>query len=422
MTNPLESPLPLATLRDGLSKAGGARAVTLFIIVLGASVSVTLITDYVEGDLGYQQPYFIVYAGHSCLSFLLPLHLAYLSRTANVPVSRYIADLKHTLAQQFPNPGSLGIDYTTLTRTVFASAIGNTTAALLWYIAVVFAPISDVTVLWSTYAFWTYIISVLASSYCIGSSGRGEHKWEFHKLLVVSMASAGVAAVVYGGSNGAGQSTSPPKTNGGTTHTATVKPVLLGYALALASALSTASWAVWYDRSIALPQDDESRPPTPQSSDGIEGTHGEYEQLRTDDEQTWLAGDPSQSLPFGLHANFFSWTVGIITFFFFWIPLFLINVLKLGPPVELPPNPKVWVYVGLISMMTLTYQAGSLILLYIWGPVLNAVANLLTIVLVLAGDALFGKGMQTITAGTLLGSTMIVGAFGLLARDAMMGR
>ncbi|KAG8940269.1 hypothetical protein FRC04_005451 [Tulasnella sp. 424] len=428
MTNPLESSLPLATSRDGLSKAGRARAVALLIIVLGASVSMTLITDYVEGDLGYQQPYFIVYAGHSCLSLLLPLHLAYLSRTANVPVSCYIAELKHTLAQQFPNPGSFGIDHSSLTRTAFASATGNTTAALLWYIGIVFAPISGVTVLASTNAFWTYIISVLASSYCIGSSGRGEHKWEFRKLLAVSMASVGVAAVVYGGSNRAEESTSPPKANGGTIHTATAKPVLLGYAFALASALLSATWAVWYDRSVALPQDDEPRPPTPQSSDGVETTYGEYQRLRTDDEQTRLAGDitppsvPSQSLPFGLHANFFSWTIGIITFFFFWIPLCLINVLKLGPPVELPPNPKVWVYVGLISVMSLTYNAGSMILLYIWGPVLNAVAGLLEIVLVLAGDALFGKGMQTITAGTLLGSTMIVGAFGLLARDAMMRR
>ncbi|KAG8940271.1 hypothetical protein FRC04_005453 [Tulasnella sp. 424] len=393
MTNPLESSSPLATSRDGLSSAGGAKAVALFIIVLGASVSMTLITD-----------------------------------TTNVPVSGYIAELKHTLAQQFPKPGSLGIDYSSLTRTVFASATGYTTAALLWYIAVVFAPISDVTALWSTNAFWTYIISVLASSYCIGSSGRGEHKWELRKLLAVSMASVGVAAVVYGGNNRVEQSTSPPKVNGETFHTVTAKPVLLGYALALASALSTASWAVWYDRSIALPQDDESRPPTPQSSDGIEATHGEYQRLRTDDERTRLAGDitppsdPSQSLPFGLHANFFSWTIGLITCFVFWIPLCLINVLKLGPPVELPPNPKVWVYLGLICMMSLTYNAGALILLYLWGPVLIAVAGLLTIVLVLAGDALFGKGMQTITAETMLGSTMIVGAFGLLARDAMMKR
>lgn len=53
---------------------------------------------------------------------------------------------------------------------------------------------------------------------------------------------------------------------------------------------------------------------------------------------------------------------------------------------------------------------------------LIAVANLLTIVLVLVGDALIGKGVQTITFETLLGSTMIVGAFGLLARDAMMKR
>ncbi|KIO25811.1 hypothetical protein M407DRAFT_24866 [Tulasnella calospora MUT 4182] len=426
MTNSLPSSSQPATTRDGLLSADRGKATVLFILVLGASVSMTLMTDYVEGDLGYQQPYFIVYAAHSSMSLLLPLHLAYLSWKTKLPVARYIAQLKHTLAQQFPKPGSPGMNYHSLTRTLFVSATWYTVAALLWYLSVVFAPISDVTAIWSSNAFWAYIISVLASSYCISSSGRQVHKWESRKLLAVSMASVGVAAVVYGGSSQTQQPISPSESSNGSTSSSTSKLVLLGDALALLSALSTASWAVWYDRSIALSEGERSRPPSPQPSDNIDGLRAAYQPLRTDDEPTWLTGAtaptsiPPSSLPFGLHANFFSWTVGMITFFIFWIPLFLINIMKLGPPVELPPNPKVWLCVGFISAMSMTYNAGALILLYMWGPVLIAVANLLTIVLVLAGDALFGKGMQTITFGTLLGSTMIVGAFGLLARDSMM--
>ncbi|KAG8963579.1 hypothetical protein FRC00_005721 [Tulasnella sp. 408] len=264
-------------------------------------------------------------------------------------------------------------------------------------------------------------MSVLASSYCINSSGRQVHRWESRKLLAVSMASLGVAAVAYGGSSQTQQTTTPPTSSNESTSSATSNFVLLGDALALVSALSTAAWAVWYDRSIALPEG-ESRPPSPQPSDNIDGPHAEYQPLRTDDEPTRTApaSSPPYSLPFGLHANFFSWTIGMITFFIFWIPLALINIMKLGPPVELPPNPTVWLYLGFISMMSMTYNAGVLILLYMWGPVLIAVASLLTIVLVLVGDVLFGKGLQTITAGTLLGSTMIVGAFGLLARDSML--
>ncbi|KIO25813.1 hypothetical protein M407DRAFT_24868 [Tulasnella calospora MUT 4182] len=423
MTNSLPSSSQPVTTRDGLLSADRARAAFLFTLLLGASVGMTLMTDYVEGDLGYRQPYFIVYAAHSCMSLLIPLHLAYLSWKTKLPVSRYIAELKHTLAQQFPKPGSPGMNYNSLTRTLFVSATWYTGAALLWYLSVIFAPISDVTAIWSSNAFWTYIISVLASSYCISSSGRHVHKWESRKLLAVSMASVGVAAVVYGGNSQTQQPTSPSKFSNGLTSSSEL--VLLGDALALVSALSTASWAVWYDRSIALPEGSGSRPPSPQCSDHIDGAHAEYRPLRTDDELTRLTGateptsTPPSSLPFGLHANFFSWTTGMITFFVLWIPLFLINIMKLGPPVELPPNPKVWLCVGFICVMSMTYNAGALILLYMWGPVLIAVASLLTIVLVLAGDALFGKGMQTITFETLLGSTMIVGAFGLLARDSM---
>lgn len=47
------------------------------------------------------------------------------------------------------------------------------------------------------------------------------------------------------------------------------------------------------------------------------------------------------------------------------------------------------------------------------------VGNLLNVALVLASDALFRKGMETITAGTLLGSAMIVGAFGILASEGL---
>ncbi|KAG9046262.1 hypothetical protein FS837_004759 [Tulasnella sp. UAMH 9824] len=269
-------------------------------------------------------------------------------------------------------------------------------------------------------------MSVLASSYCINSSGRQVHKWESRKLLAVSMASLGVAAVVYGGSSQTQLTTTPSNSRNGSTSSATSNSVLLGDALALVSALGTAAWAVWYDRSIALPEDEFSRPPSPQPSDNIDGPHAQYQPLRTDDEPTRLTGgtaltsSPPYSLPFGLHANFFSWTIGMITFFIFWIPLALINIMKLGPPVELPPNPTVWLYVGFISVMSMTYNAGVLILLYMWGPVLIAVASLLTIVLVLLGDVLFGKGLQTITVGTILGSTMIIGAFGLLARDSML--
>lgn len=194
-------------------------------------------------------------------------------------------------------------------------------------------------------------------------------KWEGRKLLAVSMASVGVAAVAYGGGTKTQQTTGPPKPGNGLTSSETSKLALLGDALAFASALTSAIWAVWYDRSIALTEGERSpsRPPSPPPSNAIDGPHAEYRSLPANDERTPLTGEttsttkPLDSLPFGLHANFFSWTVGMVTLFFFWIPLYFTNITKLGPPVELPPNAKVWLYVGLISVLTVIWDAGNMV-------------------------------------------------------------
>jgi hypothetical protein len=57
------------------------------------------------------------------------------------------------------------------------------------------------------------------------------------------------------------------------------------------------------------------------------------------------------------------------------------------------------------------------VLLGVWGPIITSVGNLLTIVLVLFSDVLFGHGAETITAWSLVGSGVIVAAFGVLAYD-----
>ena len=58
----------------------------------------------------------------------------------------------------------------------------------------------------------------------------------------------------------------------------------------------------------------------------------------------------------------------------------------------------------------------------IWGPVIVSVGNLLTIVLVLASDAIFGNGAETITMWSLIGCGMIVGAFAVIAADMLRSR
>jgi len=60
-----------------------------------------------------------------------------------------------------------------------------------------------------------------------------------------------------------------------------------------------------------------------------------------------------------------------------------------------------------------------MILLALWGPVLVSVANLLTIVLVLISDTLFGHARDRVTLAGLFGAAMIIGAFGILAAETV---
>ena len=56
-------------------------------------------------------------------------------------------------------------------------------------------------------------------------------------------------------------------------------------------------------------------------------------------------------------------------------------------------------------------------MLGVWGPVIASVGSLLTIVLVVISDALWGAGLEALTFWSICGSTIIVAAFGMLAYD-----
>ncbi|CAG8572550.1 3316_t:CDS:2, partial [Acaulospora colombiana] len=75
---------------------------------------------------------------------------------------------------------------------------------LLWYIAVSLGPsISDVTAIWNTSALWAYILSVAMLPVDFGTEAPSAwwRRLELRKLVVIAMACAGVAVVVYSGSD-----------------------------------------------------------------------------------------------------------------------------------------------------------------------------------------------------------------------------
>jgi len=78
--------------------------------------------------------------------------------------------------------------------------------------------------------------------------------------------------------------------------------------------------------------------------------------------------------------------------------------------------------IGGVALSGVFFNAGFMILLGIWGPVVASIGNLLTIVLVFISDMIVGNGVEPITVWNVMGAGSIVAAFGILAHDVMQRR
>jgi len=252
----------------------------------------------------------------------------------------------------------------------------------------------------NTNAFFAYIISVK-----LFKSG-----WEFRRLLAVVIATVGTFTVIYGGAT-AGE---PPSPNDGLTTTdISFKPSapLLGNLLTLVAAFGSGLYQVLYKIYAALPSDSEVAP------DPM------YERIPDDDEDETPAGathiDQVEAIyppPFGFHPNLLTSLMGFMTLITLWIPIPLLH--WSGAEVfRVPPNALTVLSIAGIALSGVVYNAGLMVLLGVWGPIIVSVGNLLTIILILISDIIFGAGIEVLTFWSVTGSAIIVLAFGVLAYD-----
>ena len=280
--------------------------------------------------------------------------------------------------------------------------------------------IGDVTALWNTNSIWVYVLTVWLY----------RMTWQFQKLGAVALASLGVMLDVYGGSKSS--SKIPGMDSLVSLRKGPTAPVL-GDLLTLVASVSYAVYQVMYKRYAALPNEseeineDESTTPFAYESLSEASNSGPSLVLgrsnSREDEET-------EKPPFGLYANFLTSCMGICTALSLGIGFPILHWLSLER-FTLPPDRTTFWCVVAIAASGVTFNSCfmvsihvvivsrnltvSQILLGLWGPVLTSVGSLLTIVLVLVTDFLFGHG--AITIWSLLGSGMIVAAFGVLALD-----
>ncbi|KAK7468877.1 hypothetical protein VKT23_003376 [Stygiomarasmius scandens] len=388
------------------SQLGSKLTAFVFTLTLLAFVVESQLTQYVETTLSYTHPYFIFYLVHSCFIISFPCHLLYLTQTSGRPASDFIKGLKLAIIDHFSprrSVGSLEVAKFPLYKflcVVVALTAAVTFPALLWFAAMTLSSVTDVTAIWNTNAFFSYLISVKAFGL----------KWETRKLGAVVLATAGVLAVVYGGSTSSDESHSASTT----LPNPDVKPSkpLIGDLMTLVASVGYAGYQVFYKKYAALaepkdPDDENYEPlPGPETAANVASS--------ADDE------DAVYPPPYGLHSNLLTFTIGLCTMVLLWIPIPFLHWFDIEP-FALPQNATT---VGVILAIILSgsvFNAGFMILLATLGPIITSVGGLLTIVFVFISDVALGA-TEALTLWSVMGSATIIAAFGVLAYDILNRR
>ncbi|KAF5313178.1 hypothetical protein D9619_003283 [Psilocybe cf. subviscida] len=385
---------------------GGYLAVGLFAFTLISFVVESQLTQYVQTNLGYRQPFFLFYLVHSSFAIIFPCHLIYLLATTDHTAASLFRNLAFTISRHL-DPRQKGTDPVfpryRFARLILCMTLGITCPALLWFVAVSLASVSDVTAIWNTNAFFAYLLTVKLFNL----------KWEARRLLAVVLATLGTVAVVYGSASEESGNTHTDAPANATGIHLSLKPTapLVGNLLTLVASFGYGLYQVLYKIYAALPSDPEL------------AAELQYEAIPDDVEESGgetsfgaHAADADAQLPFGLHPNLLTSLLGLATLLILWIPIPFLH--WSGAEVfRLPPDFHTVLSITGIALSGVVFNSGFMVLLGIWGPIIVSVGNLLTIVLVLISDVIIGGGTDVLTFWSMLGSGIIVLAFGVLAYD-----
>lgn len=366
---------------------------------------------------------------HSSLSIIFPLHIFYLTRSTGKSTRYFLGLLLSAAKVQFStSPGSSGFPLKNTVTAMILVTVGMTLPALLWYLAVSLASISEVTAIWNTNAFWAYLLSISAF----------HERLEWKKLSAVVLACVGVATVAYAGkesSDGLSSSNNgktPSVTYRSNPSTNAPNAPLLGDLLTLLASILYAALEVFYKKYVSVPEDQsrasaaarggrESSPLVPYRALAAEerlplGDDSQEEIPETVDIEAF--GHTANALPFGLFTNAVTSFVGVSTFLCFWPFIFLFSSPSSSSALVAQSSIEIYVTITGIALSGVFYNGAYMILLGIWGPVLSSVGNLLTIVLMLIVEALFMQAAAP--AGlSLVGCVLIAGGFGVLLWDVI---
>ena len=171
------------------------KSLIIFLLSLVFYSIETELAKILENNMNYNKPYFMLYLAHSTFILCLPLHLLLLKLTSNIPLTYHLKSL--SLATRYSLTSNLSIipsnnlsfmqifPFKKFLLMVFALTFLATFSAICWWISISLTSVADLTAIWNSSAFWSYIFSIYILK---------EHLQKF-KLLAVLLACTGVILI-----------------------------------------------------------------------------------------------------------------------------------------------------------------------------------------------------------------------------------
>lgn len=335
----------------------------------------TELSAYIQGDLGWDKAYCMMFFTHSSWVLMWPAQLLILrlqKRDMPWPTfwRRHVQLVKSTALMVelqtldvfgLQRPASKSVRYLARTTAFITTAL--TVAGLSWYVAVSLTTPSDLTAIYNCSAFFAYAFSVPLL----------KEPLRMDKSVAVIIAIIGVLVVAYG-DTGSGSSSADGQSLGEGEGDVDAGSRFLGNIVIGIGSVLYGLYEVLYKR-FACPPDGCS---------------------------------PGRGMIF---ANTFGSCIGLFTISVLWIPLPILNWLK-WEIFEIPNASTCWLILFAV-LSNATFSASFLILISLTSPVLSSVAALLTIFIVAIADW-FITG-QPLSPAAVIGGSMIIVAFGALS-------
>ncbi|KAI8376062.1 uncharacterized protein BYT42DRAFT_573290 [Radiomyces spectabilis] len=347
-----DQPLP-ATDRPKRSRS--LVATFMLAVCIISFVLQTELAQYVQKTTSYQKPYFILYVGHSCYIFMLPIqfftecivatpdkpfnlmyHVKETAASCRKHIQRSLAELRREQA--------VSEKYSDLHFIVVKSiwvAIALTVPAYLWYVSVNLTSMSNLTAIYNTSCFFAYLFSIFMLGDQLVAS----------KIAAVALCMLGVFAMAYGDENDDTDDHS-----------------ILGILVALLGAATYGFYEVYYKKYAS----------------------------------------PVRSTV--LFANFVTGLIGVMTLLLLWIPIPLLHLTGYER-FELP-DLRTFVYILGVASMSLVYNASFMCVIALVNPVFAAVGVMLTVPAVAVVDVFVTGNM--VPTSTITGSVLILIGFVIL--------